>query len=1003
MARRRLYVSALAVFVVGCQSTSPDFATPPGGGQRWTLGQLTYEILHSNLERADTCSPELVAAIEADRDRFITTFDYTITNDITAELPDLLGGTILPLVDSGELPALTDAIAAALALLIDHEVDADRKALTALVAVSKARSVLSETQAIELVSRVLADPLVYDRLRALTALLLEDEGRDLVVSSVLDLASRAAAEDATPACGPVDASGLVDRLLATEGFVADPSLGAPAWSARADVHGNPAVRVDPDTGELYPPFVDADGDGAADVDARGRPIDASGAAIDVAAIGDGGSRDHYGRALAPDGTPLYEYFDVKQTFLAHALELGRDALEAGIHRRAIAIADAALGAQVACSDGTATCFHYASEPSPVADAAWMLFEAARYERSATLVRTMARVVRDDPRVAERLLLAVGELMAALEASGIALTDPQLVDVGIDLVPLLADMFATPTTSGESTARLLLDVVHELGRTARDFPAQLAMTVDYTVLVKADACSAAEPNLAASTPVDYDQRRFYTGGGGTIDNRSSLEKSIELLADADCGRVPFTGGKSVAYVLLDLMADRSPSTVCNLVDLFLGTIDVVPGAGRWVTVTALDGIGCDGDAVYDGLRALDDLAKSGALDFYIPVLRVFADRGQIDTVLQLIAYLAADLRKDEDADAASESAIRRLLPVIQQLLDTNAADVLFDLDALMVTVPAADGDGNLADVTIDAVDHVLREDVTVHTRRGDVTGSSIALELLTAMRGIVQRIDARGAGPDVDATIDFARGYLTRTRSVAGEQRLYEENLVPMLAELLDAAGSALERPRDEQLCFIDAQQANADELLTTREIATAMRVGKTFSTSPNGAAAEEWIRGLIAPRPSSPSTETLGLLLQLAAGLLQSDVGGTHLEEILRWLGRVAGQLHEAGPELVRSLDHLLAGDTSQVGLTIARTLVAPGPLDTAEPPMCTFGDVFTGVATVAASDACEPTDGIEYDVADAEEILRSVVDFMNDDATGLGAIYALVGRRSDDASIMSR
>ena len=990
----------LCLLSSACQSTTADFADPPGDGDRWTLGQLVYEILHTNLERADECAPEMVSELERGRDRFIATFDHTVSNDIVNDLPDLLGGTLLPLVDDGSMPRLTDAVAQALALLVDDEFDRERKVLDAIVSAGKARTVLSESQAITLVGRILADPAIEDRVHALAGLALEDDGADLAVRSALDLARRALADPAEPsACGDLGDLGVADRLLATEGFTPDPAMGAPAWSARRDVHGNPAVRVDPATGTLYEPFVDRDGDGAADVDARGRPVDATGAPIDLPVLGTTGARDSQERALARDSQLVYDYYDTKQTLLSHLVQRVREAGEADVHHHAASVADVALGEQLPCSDGTGTCYRYAATDHPIADLVWLLFEAARYDRTATLLQTFATLVRDNPRTAERLLLAVGDLLLALDESGLDIADPELVDVAIDLVPLLADLFAADNTTGESTARLLLDVVHDLGDTARDFPDQLAMTVGYVRLHKADECSAAEPDLAMSVPVDYDRPRWIGSGASRTDNRSSLEQSVELLAHADCGSVPFTGGKSVAHVLLDIMADQSPGTVCSLVDLFLDAIDVIPGAGRFVTVEALDAIGCDGSAVYDDLQALDDLAKTGALDFYLPVLRVMKARGQVETVLEIIGYLAADLWNDEDASASTRSAIRRLLPVIERLLETDALDVLFDVDDLLVTIPAADGEGTLADVTVDAVDHLLRTDGEVATRQGSVTGTSIATEMLTPLREIVGRVDERGGGAHAEALVDFARGYVTRTRTVSGERRLADPNLVPMLAEGLDVLGRMVDRPRADYVCWLDELESGSEELLTGRDFATGVRLVRTLDRSPHGGVLEGFLLDLLRPRPDAPDREVLGPLLQVGSAFVQSDIEPDHLREIARWLGAVAGQRSGDGPELVRMVDDMLASDESHVVVTIARTLFSPGPLETEEAPMTTFGGVVGDVTAIEPEDMCAP-DEAGMDAADAEELVRSVVGFMQDDESGLGAIYDLIGRRSTDPTL---
>ena len=1006
MTQRRAWICwALPVLVVwtctsSCQSTTADFADPHGEGDRWTLGELVYEILHSNLERAEECSPEMVGQLEGNRDRFVTTFDHTVTNDIENDLPELLGGTVLPLVDSGDMPALTDALAQALALLIDDEMDRERKALGAMVSISKTRTVLAESQAIELVSRILADPAITDKVHALAGLALEDDGADLAVSSALDLVRRTLADDGEPsACAGIEVEGLADRLLATDGYAVDPSMGMPAWSARPDLHGNPRVRTDPDTGTLYEPFVDGDGDGAADVDALGRPIDAAGQPIDIPAVGAVGARDSQGRALARDGQHLYEYYDVKQTLLAHLVRLVREGAEADVHHHGVSLIEAALGEQLPCSDGTGTCYRYAGTNHPIADLVWLLLETARYERAAVLLDTIASLVADNPDVAERLLIAVGDLLTAVDESGLEITDPDLVDVIIDIAPLLADIFAADNTTGESTARLLLDVVSELGDTARDFPDQLEMTVDYSRLHKEDECSAEEPNLAMSTPVDYDRPRYYASGGTTVDNRASLETAIELLDNANCGSVPFSGGKTVTYVLFDIMADQTPGTVCNLIDLFLGAIDVVPGAGKWVTVEALDLIGCDGELVYDNLQGLDDLAKTGALDFLIPVLKVFDERGQLDTVIELFGHVADDLRRDEDGDPATSSAVRRLLPALQKLLDTDAANVIFDVLDLMVTVEATDGDGTLAELVVDAGDHVLTDEVEVRTRQGPVSGTSLAIEMLEALRTIVVRLDAEGGSAHLEALLDHAGGYVQRTRTVGDTRRLEEQNLVPILAELLEVGGEVADMPRDDYLCWVGELQTGSEEALTGRELATAVRLLRTVNRSEDGAVLEDWLVSMLRPRPDAPEEETYGLLLQIAAALLQSDVDPDEIREVLRWVGQVAGQRTGDGPEIIRIFDDMLASDENEVVLTIARTLFAPGPLETGEAPMCTFGGVFSDVASVQPDNMCAVGGEIEYDVTDAEALVESVVGFLQDDEQGMGAVYDLIGRRSDDVS----
>ena len=50
------------------------------------------------------------------------------------------------------------------------------------------------------------------------------------------------------------------------------------------------------------------GDGVADVDALGRPIDAGGQPVTLSPFGTEGARDAQGRALGSDGQPIYDYY-----------------------------------------------------------------------------------------------------------------------------------------------------------------------------------------------------------------------------------------------------------------------------------------------------------------------------------------------------------------------------------------------------------------------------------------------------------------------------------------------------------------------------------------------------------------------------------------------------------------------------------------------------------------------------------------------------------------------
>ncbi|MCB9599531.1 MAG: hypothetical protein H6721_30900 [Sandaracinus sp.] len=983
----------LVGLALGCQ-TGPDFM-PPRDGDPLTLGELVYQVLHQNLGRADACGTEYADTLAIDRERFVVTFDTAIGEDEIGALPELLGEAILPVVDDGSLPDLTEAVAEALALLVDAELDPDRTALRSALEIAQTRSVLETSHALELMRRVLADPELPDHVHALARLGTASSGDDDVVGLLLGLAARNLEAVGEPsACGELTLPGLSDTLLRTEGFVPLEGRGAPAWVVRADENGNPRVRTSSLTGRLYAPFVDADGDGAADVDDFGRPVDEEGLALDLEAFGVGTGFDGEGRALADDGSLLFEYVDMKQTVLARVLLLGDDALEAGAHLDLVDVAEAALGRPEACPDEP-DCRTYGSEDHPVADTAYLALELLKDDHARSLVDTVATLVDEDPELAEDLLVALGRLIEALERTDLSLTDRQLLTTGVDLLPLLDRTFEADA-SGESTPRVLLGVVSDLGDTARAFPEQMGWMIDYRDLEKTRQCSSDAPNLAASVPVDYSQPRYYTVAGRAVDNRSALEQVIELLDVADCGDVPFTDDRTVAYVALDLLADRSPSTVCGVIDAAIGAIDVLPGASDFVVSTALDTIGCDGDRVFRALRSLETLAESGALDFLLPVARVFKERGQLELLIEILRFVATDLRLDENGDPGSRSVVRRLLPALSEVLASGAADVLFDMLDLMVSIRAEGREGDtLADVMMDSLAFVVDGDQTVRTRTGMVTGTSHARELLLTLRTLVDRLRTSPRGrPAFDRLVDHLTGYLTRRTRVDGRDVLENRDLVPLAQILTQVARDATDRPRAEYQCWLGELQSGVDGFLTGRDLADVVRVAKTLDGSDDGEHVQAWLRTFLAP--GDVDEELYGPTLQVVGGVLGSDLTGERAAPMLRWLGQVADQRRGDGAEIVTLVDRILTSDERGTMLAIAENFLSPAPLDPSETGIEVYADIFDSVTDVTSERMCVLDQDVRFTVDEAETTVSGIVEFMQDDAQGLGAIYGLIGRRRD-------
>src|SRR5262249_31533635 len=157
--------------------------------------------------------------------------------------------------------------------LVSDSFDPERRTLKAVLSLSAVPTLFEATMMSSALSALLAERDLPARLHSLRLLAEEDDGVDNVLSDVLSLVLGGdSGSDLT--CPGVSLDDVQGTVLRSEGFVEDPAytLGAAAWMVRPDVHGNPRVLVDTKTGMLAAPFIDRDGDGAADVDADGHPI-----------------------------------------------------------------------------------------------------------------------------------------------------------------------------------------------------------------------------------------------------------------------------------------------------------------------------------------------------------------------------------------------------------------------------------------------------------------------------------------------------------------------------------------------------------------------------------------------------------------------------------------------------------------------------------------------------------------------------------------------------------
>jgi hypothetical protein len=664
---------------------------------------------------------------------------------------------------------------------------------------------------------------------------------------------------------------------------------------------------------------------------------------------------------APD-----QQVDVEHTGLGLAVTLGRDALKAGVHRDASLVFEAALGTPASCGND---CVQYPSSDHPVADVAHVAIDFMRYDESRAFLDGLAKLVRERPEVAEKLLVAAGKLVSRARAADVDLEPAQVVRLARDLLPLLERIFS----AGGQTPRLLLQAVHDLGTTSRVFPTRLGWTIDYAQLTKSPTCSDNAPDLSRSRAVDYK-----SPGGGS--NRSSLEQVIELLASVDCGTVPFTG-KTVGVFVLDTVAGMKPSTVCGVTDTLLGALHITGVVGDFFTKLTLRGIGCsDADRVVSNLDALEDLAASGALDFLIPLDKVFADQGQLRTLIEIFKVVADDLALDEDASVSTHSVFRQIEPVISDLIAEGAADALFDLTDVLVTVQSTDAHGQqttLGNVLVDAVAFGIGTR-DVPTRAG-VVHSSHAAELLDPGERVFERLSSEERKAALGRVVDHITGYL-RARP---DGLLADRAILPFLRILLDGASDVWALPQATRDCYVDGLGSDAERLLLSPELARLMRATAVLRDAPERPLLEEVAIDFLSALPA-PATNVRSPLLQVSAELLESTAPKGAFSALVPYLSKVIDPDVTHGPAALNTLDALVQHDPDQVFLNILRKSVhAEG---TNEAPAARLLHAYTPALAVTG-----PTCSPEYEPwtsGGLDSAVHSLLDLLRDPQHGMPALF---------------
>lgn len=965
-----IYLIALCqvVATAGCQDEirgngSQHASTLSGILATQDLGEVVFGLYRSSLLEEPASSSRDAQVAELDRHK--TAFVKAVNDIANARTLTNAGQTtdaLFTLVDDDTLPALAEHLAGTL-----EKLQRDPKALDALLLLiqqqPKQTSIPIE-EVVKLVGRTLNYPELEALWKGIAKLIDENDGVDAqgkpnnepkLVQDLLAFARDALQKSATVAPSSRLSQAVTDltKSLTEEASIRGTfDFGPPEWVVRLDHRGHPRVATDPATGRLYSPFVDANGDGLADVDNQDRFVNASGGPIDRPTFGKTGPGfDRFGRAVAGSGQPLYVYVDAKRTILAIYMQLGGELLRRDAHGKARRIVEVGLGPIGA--NGT-----YAAD-NPVFDLLWGLIELLEPEVAPRMLRAAAQLISQDPALAERVMVTVarglqasGQVAQQSSLASTSLSDPKIQNMVSDLLPLADDLFEQPATGQVSTARQLLDVLAATRTTAPNFPAQFAPLFKYVTVVRETQPDNDRNSIDESRSVAVD--RSQPAG---LTNRSVVQQLLDLLARANGCSVL---GQNLAVMILNLTADQTPSTVGTLVSLLNG----LPGF--------LQNLFCSG--ISNDLQSLDALAKSGALDALIPIAKAFKDRGQMPLLVNLLVRLQRDygtVMRPLEADTAL-------------FLESGALESFIEVIDLSRTIRDPISNQSVADIIADALAQLVDDDGNVVDPRGARVSTRFHL-LFNPLVELDRRLQAANMGQTLkDLTDGLSAVFLDRVQ-VNGQEKLKNGSLIPLTAKALDVFSKALPSDAAARAQEVQSAQQSVRSFGGSKDLATIVALLRTIDQSPSRGLINRALIDLLTPKRTSPD-DAFGAGARIMVGLLQKPPNLGALQDLAPFLAQVVDPNNPLVPAALRAFQRLLTADQGRTVLNVLRAAFNPGT-GQAEAPVLILIRIFQKVQTAGGPAAT-------YDRAKLQGDLAGMVSFIRDRQSGLAWFFQLIKDR---------
>lgn len=976
---RRFTVYALAVSQIGlgfcgCREQGVGSSRASGGrgnaataGSSLSLGELMFEIVRASVAKSPDHATEKVAALDARKADFVGAVDTICPRNTNGGLSAMIDD-VIDRVDDGTIPGIARNVASVLDLLLHDPQDPQGLAIQALATLSGSKPPIDSATALKLASRLLAYPDLENLFARIADVVAANDGlaangqpaaaeRDLL-SELLGVLSRRLEALERPAAGAQPSAGsnmLVDALLESIELRGGQQVGGAAWAVTLDKHGNPAVAINPATGRVYPPFLDQNADGAADVNAAGNPVDAFGAEIHIPIFEPNAAtssvpRDADGRALAPDGRPLFKYFDAKKTALGQALLMAGEIVRRDVPADLLKTVDALAG-RVPRVDADGPYMGF--DDTPLVDVAWNGLEVFRYKDAPKLLEGLSALLRRDRRKAEKLLVhLVGALEIARSSTFHAgSSQGSMLD---DLVPLLDEAFRAGGTSQaqtSGTARALIRAFNQEQARLRNLPSGFAKMMKYS-------------DPGSQTLV----------GPGQI---SMMERLLDMMYEANqCDwTIPFTSIHiNLAEVYLEAMAGNYSILGINVSVYTLNRIAfLIP-------------VICS-PVQQSNIAALEAFANTGSLEAMIPIAKVFSDRGQTvllkEIMLALQRRYATDMRPNE--------------PVIVQILESGLVEELFDALNTMSTLTVPSTGENLADVFADFLTALVDRSRGVRNRHGQPVMSLLHL-LLEPLDALAQRIDARGLRPDFDraknAIIDVALETVWHDNgtplNVADDYKVLKNHgLIPITAAMLKKASESMSMFPSIRNADITAWQADIVSLMTGRDLPVVVDVLLAIERSGGKVEIHNALTNLFTPNLSARH-DLYGSVCELAAAVIQTKADAIAQVDLLHFVGRAIAPSRGLAKAIVTGIMKLLSpSQGSQFLLTLIRNAADKGPQGTAQSPIETIFSIADDIERAGGAVA-----GSTVTVQDVRADIQALVDFIRDPQTGLEHLWHKISQR---------